>query len=163
MRRGAALFVLFFWAPQAWAQDRAETLSDIRQELGFVYTQIQELRRELSSSGSAGLQESGGSAQQRLDALETEVRRLTGALEEKQFWVEGIVEDGTRRIRDLAFRLCELEEGCDPFTMDKEKPLGDVSPASTTPVTGGAAAGEGNVISANEGDGVQGPVEPIFP
>ena len=37
----------------------------------------------------------------RVDAIESELRQLTGAVEELQFRVETIVEDGTRRIGDL--------------------------------------------------------------
>jgi type II secretory pathway component PulJ len=35
------------------AQDRAQTLADIRQELSVLWVEIQNLRRELSTTGGA--------------------------------------------------------------------------------------------------------------
>lgn len=129
MRRLCFALLMMSAAPMA-AQDRTQTLADIRAELGQVFVEIQSLRRELSTTGTAGLNTTQAPALQRLDVLEAEVRRLTGALEQKDFQIQDIVRDGTNRIGDLAFRLCELEEGCDPFTMDKERPLGDIASPS---------------------------------
>ncbi len=107
------------------AQSQGQTLADIRQELEFVYGEILALRRELSTTGETGLQGgSTGPALQRIDALEQEVRRLTGAVEQQRFHVEQVVKDGTNRVGDLEFRLCELEENCDPLVLDRTAPLG---------------------------------------
>jgi len=95
----------------AIAQSGDETLADIRQELSVLYVEIQKLKRELSTTGSAGSLELGGSALQRLDALEAEVQRMTSKTEELEFRVDQVVRDGTNRIGDLEFRLVELEGG----------------------------------------------------
>ena len=110
MRRALALaLVLALAAPfsPALAQGREETLADIRQELSVLWVEIQRLRTELSTTGSpTGV--SGGDTIARIDAIESELRRLTNATEELQIRVDRVVMDGTNRIGDLEFRLCEL-------------------------------------------------------
>jgi hypothetical protein len=50
---------------------------------------------------------------QRMDALEAEIRRLAALTEDLQIRVDSVVRDGTNRVGDLEFRLCELEADCD--------------------------------------------------
>lgn len=95
----------------AFAQSKEETLADIRQELSVLYVEVQKLKRELSTTGGAGPLEAGGSALQRLDAIEAEVQRLTSKSEEMEHRIDQVVRDGTNRIGDLEFRLVELEGG----------------------------------------------------
>jgi tol-pal system protein YbgF len=110
------------------------TLADIRQELVFVYSEIQRLRRELSTTGTNGLPTpSSAPALQRIDALEQEVRKLTGTIEQQQYHIEQVVKDGTNRIGDLEFRLCELEAGCDVTTLNRTAPLGGVTLPQSKP------------------------------
>ncbi len=110
------------------------TLADIRQELVFVYSEIQRLRRELSTTGTNGLPTpSSAPALQRIDALEQEVRQLTGAVEQQQYHIEQVVKDGTNRIGDLEFRLCELETGCDVTTLNRTAPLGGIKLPKSQP------------------------------
>ncbi|MEL6466961.1 MAG: tetratricopeptide repeat protein [Pseudomonadota bacterium] len=108
------------------AQD--QTLADIRQELIVLNTEVQRLKRELSTTGGVGGGVAGGSVLDRVDVIEAELRRLTDMTEQLQFRIDRVVSDGTNRIGDLEFRLCELEAGCDIAA------LGD------TPVLGGGAA-----------------------
>ena len=111
MRAGWILLCLALAVPMPLAaQSRDETLADIRQELSVLYVEVQRLKRELSTTGAAdpGV---GGSTLQRLDAIEQELQRLTGKTEQLEFRIQRIVEDGTRRIGDLEFRLVELEGG----------------------------------------------------
>ena len=94
------------------AQDGDQTLADIRQELTVLYVEIQNLKRELSTTGTpSNLSLQGTSALDRVDAMEAELKRLTAATEELTNRVNWIVEDGTNRIGDLEFRLVELEGG----------------------------------------------------
>ncbi len=136
-------------APVA-AQDNAESLAAIRTELGALAGQIQALKAELVSGGAAAMQAAGGaSALERMDALEGELTRLTQATEALQNKVNSVVADGTNRIGDLEFRLCELEKGCDTANMPITSALGGggALPAPATgsgdaPATGGTGAPE---------------------
>ena len=124
----SAVLMAVFLSPTAVQAQDEQTLADIRQELEFVYAEIVNLKRELSTTGSAAQTTNNGPALQRIDALEAEVRRITGAIEQKQNWIETIVTDGTNRVGDLEFRLCELESGCDIGSLDRTAPLGGKIP-----------------------------------
>ena len=125
---GAAL-ALALSAP-AHAQG-AETLADIRAELAQLAGQLQSLRAELVASGAQGMQAAGGaSALQRMDTMEAELSRLTSATEALQNRVDQVVKDGTNRVGDLEFRLCELEEGCDVGAIGQATPLGGAAAAA---------------------------------
>lgn len=123
-------------APLAAQADRDQTLADIRQELSVLYFEIQRLRIELSTTGGPTLPAGGPTPISRLDAIEAELRRMTSATEALQLRIDAIVSDGTNRIGDLEFRLCELESDCDIATLGETPQLGGVAPAT-------AAAGAG--------------------
>lgn len=152
MRRallGAAL-MLALAAPAG-----AETLADIRAELAALAGALQGLRTELVASGAKGMQAAGGaSALQRLDAMEAELSRLTSATEAAQNRIEAVVKDGTNRVGDLEFRLCEMEEGCDVSAIGQAQPLGGAAPASVTaPAPSSVAPGagfSGGALAMNE-------------
>lgn len=137
MRVLGALLLATFLSPMAVQAQDDQTLADIRQELEFVYAEIVSLKRELSTTGSAAQTANNGPALQRVNALESEVRRITGRIEAKQNWIERIVTDGTNRVGDLEFRLCELEAGCDIGTLDRTAPLGGKVPDRQVTNTGG--------------------------
>lgn len=98
-------------AGPAAAQSRDETLADIRQELSVLYAEVQGLRRELSTTQGPPAGIGGGSLLDRVDAIESELRRLIGRTEELEHRIDRIVADATNRIGDLEFRLVELEGG----------------------------------------------------
>ncbi|SMR71232.1 tol-pal system protein YbgF [Aliiroseovarius halocynthiae] len=128
---GAALVA----APSlAIAQDRAQSLADIRQELTVLYVEIQKLKTELSTTGSANVTTGAGSLSQRMSAIEGELSRLTSKTEQLEFRINSIVKDGTNRIGDLEFRLVELEGG-------------DISKLGETSTLGGGAAPVGPVAA----------------
>lgn len=128
-------------APAQGAPD-GQTLADINQELQVLYVRIRELKRELSTTQSPGLQNAQGSFQERLDALEFALQKMTAKTEELENRIETVVSDGTMQINDLAFRVCELEKGCDPSKIDFDKRLGgaaaNVSVQPAQPDTGPA-------------------------
>ena len=100
--------------PGAHAQDRAASLADIRSELGRLTADLQTLRSELVASGPAGFAAAGGdSAFDRMNAMEQRLAQLTGQTEQLQNRIDRIVRDGTTRIGDIEFRLCEMEPNCD--------------------------------------------------
>jgi hypothetical protein len=111
----------------AVAQNRAQTLADVRAELATLAAELQALRSELVQGGAPAMQAAGGaSALDRMNAIEAELSRLTAQTEQVQNHVNRVVADGTNRIGDLEFRLCELEDGCDPANL----PITPISPAA---------------------------------
>ena len=134
MLRGLFLSAALACATPVFAQDTA-TLADIRAELAQLSGQLQGLRSELVAGGSQGLQQAGGaSALERMDAMEAALSRLTSQTEALGNRIDRVVTDGTNRVGDLEFRLCELEEGCDISALGQTRPLGGgAAPAVTAP------------------------------
>lgn len=123
---------------RAVAQDA--TLADIRQELTVLYVEVQKLKRELSTTGGAAPNVGSGDTLDRITAIESELQRLTNKSEELEFRIGRVVQDGTNRIGDLEFRLCELEEGCDIGALGDTPTLGGgeapaVAPTGPAPTT----------------------------
>lgn len=116
------------------AQDRTQTLADIRQELSILFVEIQMLNRELSTTGAASGSGSGGSVLDRVDAIEGALTGLIARTESLEFRINKIVRDGTNRIGDLEFRLVELEGG-------------DLSQLGETSTLGGGVAPSGPAVS----------------
>lgn len=106
----------------ASAQD-AETLADIRQELSVLSFEVQKLRRELSTTTGPSVTVSGD-VLRRVDAIELELSRLTSKSEALENRINEVVSDGTNRIGDLEFRLCELEADCDIGSLSETSTLG---------------------------------------
>jgi len=133
MMRGL-LIAAVFWSGAAFAQSTPDPdeLASVRGELTALNGQIESLRAQLLSNAAGQGVATSGPALQRLDQLELELRRITGNVEALRRHVSQIVEDGTRRIGDLEFRLVELEGG-DISTLGETSTLGGVAPA---PVTG---------------------------
>ncbi|KAJ54102.1 tol-pal system protein [Actibacterium mucosum KCTC 23349] len=117
-------------APVAMAQD--QTLADIRQDLAVLFVEIQRLKTELSTTGAATGPAAGGTALQRIDAIEAQLQRMTARTEDLQFRIDKVVRDGTNRVGDLEFRLCELEPNCDIGSLSDTPTLGGELPTATT-------------------------------
>ncbi|UWR23383.1 tol-pal system protein YbgF [Sulfitobacter sp. S190] len=133
--RFAFIFALVLGAvPLGAAAQDAQTLADIRQELTVLNTEMQKLKRELSTTGKAGQdsQLAAGSVLERVNAMESELTRVTAKAEELEFRINRIVNDGTRRIADLEFRLVELEGG-DISTLGQTSTLGGDDQATAPP------------------------------
>jgi tol-pal system protein YbgF len=144
--RWIVIAIVLAIASPAVAQGRDQTLADIRQELSVLFVEMQKLRRELSTTGGVNTNLAGTNALERMDAMEAELQRLTAANEALTNRVDRIVSDGTNRIGDLEFRLCELESGCDIGSLGDTPTLGGgalpapVAPQPVAPVadpTGG--------------------------
>ncbi len=128
------------------AQD--ETLADIRQQLSILYVDITRLKRELSTTGAGATGTAGNTPLDRLNAIEAQLQNLTSKTEQLEFRVNRITVDGTNRIGDLEFRLCELEEACDIGQLGDTPSLGGVDngagvPTAAAPPTGGPALAVG--------------------
>ena len=95
-----------------FAQDNTNTLADLRQDLNVLYVEVLKLRRELSTTQSSSIKTNDNqSVLARIDSMEQELRRLTAETERLEFKVDRVVNDGTNRVRDLEYRLVELEGG----------------------------------------------------
>ena len=80
--------------------------------LCILYVEVLRLRRELSTTQTSSMTSNNeASVLERLDGMEQELRRLTSETENLEFRVNSIVSDGTNRVRDLEYRLVELEGG----------------------------------------------------
>lgn len=124
--RFAFIFAVVLGAvPLGAAAQDAQTLADIRQELTVLNVEMTKLKRELATTGTAGGVQLPASVLERVNAMESELSRVTAKTEELEFRINRIVDDGTRRIADLEFRLVELEGG-------------DISALGETTTLGGA-------------------------
>lgn len=131
LRRFAFCAALLFPFGPAVAQE--QTLADIRAELSALYADVTGLRAELAASGQAGQGTAGATPLDRLNAIEAELTRLTAKTEELEFRILRITRDGTNRIGDLEFRLCELEPDCDIGALGDTPMLGGVDLEPETP------------------------------
>lgn len=116
----------------ALAQDG--TLADVRQELTTLYVDVQSLKAEMTSTGELTMGTVGNTPLERLDSISAQLQVLTSKTEELEFRINRIVQDGTNRIGDLEFRLCELEESCDIATLGDTPSLGGNIGAGNQPV-----------------------------
>lgn len=135
------------------AQD--ETLADIRQQLTALYVDVQRLRTELSTTGAVSSGVAGATPLDRLNAIEAELQRLTSKAEELEFRVNRITVDGTNRIGDLEFRLCELEPNCDIANLGDTPSLGGVDNSADVPVANPPPATGGPAVAIGEQDDIR--------
>ena len=131
----------------AAAQDRDQTLADIRQELSILWVEMQRLKRELVTTGGPQVNIQGTSIPDRVNSMEAELTRLISRTEELQNRIDRIVTDGTNRIGDLEFRLVELEGG-DVSQLGETTTLGGIeverrpAPPLPAPAPGGSGGPE---------------------
>ncbi|MBC2837230.1 tol-pal system protein YbgF [Paragemmobacter straminiformis] len=139
MLRLGLILMLALMPAAVSAQDKAQTLADIRAELDLLMGDFNALKAELVQSGGAGTGAGGGDALQRMDTIEAALTRLTAKTEEVELKLNKVVSDGTNRIGDIEFRLCEATEGCDPATLPETPTLGGAATGGTepAPVSGG--------------------------
>ena len=144
------LVALMLCTPSVAQEADQETLADVRRQLFDLYSEMERLRLQLLPSGTAtGIENVEESAEQpnqvairRLDELERELRGAIRKIEELEFRIIRIAEDGTRQIKDLEFLLVELGGG-DLSTIGPGVPLGgepgltEAEPPSAGPATGG--------------------------
>lgn len=151
MRRLGLAVALCLLPVLGHAQDRAQTLADIRAELSALAAEFNALKAELVSTGAATSGAAGGDALTRMDTIEATLARLTARTEEVELKLNRVVADGTNRIGDIEYRLCEVTEGCDPANLGATPTLGgdtgaapapapatDAGAAPATDTTGGA-------------------------
>lgn len=137
MWRALALLAAL-WPHWAGAQEMTP-LPELRARIEGLYGEVERLRLVLDGSAqNRDRRGFSGSPLQRLAAIESELRRLTGKTEELEYRVDRMVRDGTARIGDLDYRLCTLEPGCNPRQLARPQPLGgaDAAPVGPVPLAG---------------------------
>jgi tol-pal system protein YbgF len=151
MRMRAVFAIVLAVVPLAgFAQDRAQTLADIRQELSILGGSVQGLRSELATTGNSGGGSFGGSLLDRVDAIESALAQLTAKTENLEFRINQVVTDGTNRLGDLEFRVVELEGG-DLGAVGQTAPLGGGTVAAPAIIAPPAASG-GSLATNEQGD-----------
>ena len=149
MRRLGLALALCLLPVLGHAQDRAQTLADIRAELSALAAEFNALKAELVSSGAATSGAAGGDALTRMDTIEATLARLTAQTEQVELKLNRVVSDGTNRIGDIEYRLCEVTEGCDPANLGATPALGGDTGGAVAPVVdAGAGAATGTAGGA---------------
>jgi tol-pal system protein YbgF len=122
------------------SSQQSETLADIRQDLAVLAVELRGLRAEMNTTGGPAVI-GGGTALDRINAIESALQQITAKTEQLEFRLGRVVEDGTNRLGDLQFRLCELEPGCDLATVGRTDPLGGEVASITKPALPAAEPG----------------------
>ena len=148
MMRAVVAIILAVVPLAGFAQDRAQTLADIRQELAILNSSVQGLRAELATTTTASSNGLGGSLLDRVDAIESALAQLTAKSENLEFRINQVVTDGTNRIGDLEFRLVELEGG-DLGAIGQTPTLGGGT-ATNAPANSTPPASSGGSLATNE-------------
>ena len=149
MRLFAVFALAMSLAIPANAQDSA-TLADIRAELTVLYRDILSLKQELDPTGFREGTEAASSTLDQVISIEQSLQVLTARTEELEFRIGRIVTDGTNRVGDLEFRLCELEPACDIGELGETPSLGGGEVVQATPIFTGLAAVEGEQLAVSE-------------
>ncbi len=118
--------------------------------------QFAALKAEMVTTGAATGAAGGGDALQRMDAIEAELTTLTAKTEEVDLKLRKVVADGTNRIGDIEFRICDMTPGCDPSKLPATPVLGGGAAAPAlgpvpAPVAGGQA-GNGDLAVNEQSD-----------
>ncbi|MGB1035143.1 MAG: tol-pal system protein [Primorskyibacter sp.] len=133
--RFAVLVVWVMGAVSLASSARAESLADVRASLVDLRREFQALMTEVRATEPRPQLPDGGDAIARLVALERELQRLTGSVEELEFRFSRMQADVTNRFGDLEFRVCELDPACNIATLEQTIPVGGVVPKPTDPTS----------------------------
>lgn len=150
------LLIAFLLPAAAYAQGRAQTLADVKTELAALAAEFIALKQELITSGAAATGSAGADPLGRMDAMEAALVRLTAKTEEVELRLSQVVTDGTNRVGDMEYRLCELTEGCDPASLPGTPELGgsavptETAPADTTATDTTVPADDAPELAVNE-------------
>lgn len=93
------------------APAHADTVADLRADLGALTGAVADLARELSSGEGASQPGYDGRLLDRVDRMEAALADLTRRTEELEFRIRRAIDAASNRLGDLEFRLTELEGG----------------------------------------------------
>jgi len=123
VKRIFGLILVLALAGPVQAQDM--TLEDIRGDISILSQQLEALRGEMAATGTTGLSaREAASALVRIDEINADLRAALGRVEALEIKIRQIIDDGTKRIGDMEFRLTELEGG-DATLNAPTTPLGE--------------------------------------
>ncbi len=126
------LLIALMLPAAAQADDKAKTLADVKVELATLAAEFTTLKQELVTTRAATTGAAGADPLKRMDAIEAELTKLTAKTEAVQQKLDQVVADGTNRIGDIEFRLCELTKGCDPTKLPTTPDLGALAAEAVT-------------------------------
>ena len=153
MRLIALIASLFsFWAALPATAQQDATLADIRAELSVLYGEILQMKHQLDPTGLMAGNTGGNTMLDRVISIENSLQVLTARTEELEFRIDRVVSDGTNRVGDLEFRLCELEEACDIGSLGETPSLGGGSDTPVSPIFGGLGTVEEELAVAERTD-----------
>ncbi|MCF6444983.1 tol-pal system protein YbgF [Nereida sp. MMG025] len=112
----------------------AETLADVRNDLGALRAEIASLKAELTATGSTDPLAGDAPTLDRIQTMEQSLTRLTAKTEDLEIRLGRVVSDGTNRIGDLEFRICDLDPACDIGSIGETAPLGGETSAAPAPI-----------------------------
>ncbi|MEM7547332.1 MAG: tol-pal system protein YbgF [Pseudomonadota bacterium] len=128
--------VIWVGAALALTGQRAEAQGVDRYQFLQMEKSVKEMEAEVARLRNAL---AGGNLLDRLNALEDELSRLTGQLEQLQFAQRSHEDAAKLKLEDLEYRIIELEGG-DPsilFQNDEPQQEGNLAPAPSAPSSGG--------------------------
>lgn len=135
---------------------QADTLADVKRDLATYAQDIAQLRSELSLSDTGSGENAAGTSAvplERVIAIETALQRMTAKVEELEHRVGTVSQDGAYRIRDLQWRLCELDADCDTADLAQlPEPLGGATASAQLPTVSAPSVpvSEGAQLAARE-------------
>ena len=128
------------------------TLEDVRGDLAVLSLQLEALRSELSATGNTNLSSrDAASALVRIDEVSADLRAALGRVEALEIKVQQVIDDGTRRVGDIEFRLTEIEGG-DTSLISSSIPLGGTE-AQTEVISSERQSFNAAKKALEEGDG----------
>lgn len=133
----AALSALLILALPGFAAAQAVDQWQFRE----LRKQVEDLSEEVARTRNAL---AGGNIQQRLNALEDEISRLTGQIERLEHAVRTHNDNAKKKLEDLEYRIIELEGG-DPsilFQNDGSSDQGSLAPSGGTSVAAAPSGGQ---------------------
>ncbi len=114
----ATVFLIAGWA----SLSSADTLADVRADLGALRAEIQDIAAELRTTRMA-TNLPDGALIDRVSTIESALQRMTANVENLEFRIAQLVETGGQKLTALERRICAMEAGCDPASVGTAIPL----------------------------------------
>jgi tol-pal system protein YbgF len=127
---------------------QADTVAELRAELGTLTGAVADLARELSSGEAASQPGYDGTLLDRVARMEASLANLTGRIEELELRIRRTIDEASNRLGDLEFRMTELEGGSTEGLTSPALGAGFGSATTPDPAQPQLAAGEQQAFDA---------------